>query len=355
MKMKKVYTLALSLFAAAGLFAQTSLSYECNALRAGDVRNLKQIEYQDPGKGGANQVWDFSQSKEMKDMVISQAENRAITSNNNLNLIVDEGGVKNTLFEISKTQKRYWGLENTAVKIAFKEPIVDLKFPFNYAEKIEGIMDGAYTNIENGKVNPIKGAYITQADAWGTLMLPDGNVYQNVLRVKVEKNYTQVFQSINNTDEEYQINTVRYQYFAKGVRYPVLIILETEIKSDCKCACSNKTKEAYYETPAFLFGDSGKDLISEKGKTVIENFEYNVSPNPFENDLRVAFSLRNKNAKVQIDLVDMNGKTVLQIVNEKMDKGDYVFNANTSGIIEGNYVIRLKVDKDIYSNKLIKK
>ena len=34
--MKKVYTLALSLFAIASSFAQTTITYECNALRAGD-------------------------------------------------------------------------------------------------------------------------------------------------------------------------------------------------------------------------------------------------------------------------------------------------------------------------------
>ena len=350
--MKKVYTLALSLFAAATLFAQTSVTYECNALRAGDVRNLKQIEYQDPGKGGANQMWDFSQSKEMKDMVIRQTEDRTITSNNNLNLVCDEGGVKNTIFEISKTKKMYWGLENATVKIKFNEPIVDLKFPFNYGEKVEGIMDGTYAE-NNGKVNPIKGTYTTQADAWGTVILPDGNVYQNVLRVKVEKNYAQTFQSVNGTEEEYQVSSIRYQYFAKGVRYPVLIILETEIKTDCKCSCSSKTKEAYYETPASLFEDFEK-VVSDKGNAIIENFEYNVSPNPFENDLRVAFSVR-KNAKVEIDLIDMTGKTVKQIMGEKMKKGDYVYNVNTSDVIGGNYVIRLTVDGEIYSNKLVKK
>lgn len=347
--MKKIYTLALSLFAVASSFAQTTITYECNALRAGDIRNLTQIEYQAPGDGGINQVWDFSQSKELKGMTISQAENRAITSNNNLNLIIDEGGVKNTLFEISKAKKMYWGLENENVKIQFNEPIIDLKFPFSYAEKIEGIMDGTY-NESSGKVNPIKGTYTTQADAWGTLILPDGNVYQNVLRVKVEKLYAQTFQSANGKDEEYKVSSIRYQYFAKGIRYPILIILETEIKSDCNCACSSKTKEAFYEAPAYFVND----IIAEKGDEAIESFEYNVAPNPFENDLRISFSL-SKNAKIEINLVDMSGKVIKKVINEKMEKGDYIYNVNTTGIVAGNYVLQVKVDKKAYSNKLVKK
>jgi len=346
--MKKVCTLALSLIAAASAFAQMTVTYENNALRAGDVRSLKQIEYQAPGKGGANQVWDFSQSKELKDMVISQAENKAIKGNSNLNLICDEGGVKNTIFEISKAKKMYWGLENSNVKISFKEPITDLKFPFYYAEKIEGTMDGTFA--ANDKVNPIKGVYVTEADAWGTLILPDGNTYNNALRVKVEKNYNQKFQSANDTEEEYQINTIRYQYFVPGVRYPVLIILETDVKTDCKCACSSKTKEAFYETPAFF----NIEVINKGGESVVENFEYSVSPNPFENDLRIAFSL-NKEVKVEVNLVDMSGKIVKKIINERIEKGDYSYNVNTAGIVAGNYVLQLKVGKNIYTNKLIKK
>jgi len=350
--MKKVCTLALSLFAAATLFAQTAITYDCNALRAGDVRNLKQIDYQAPGAGGTGLVWDFSQSKELKSMTISQAQNRAVTSNNNLNLICDEGGVKNTIFEISKTQKRYWGLENASVKINFNEPIVDLKFPFYYGEKIEGIMDGTYTDILNNKVNPIKGTYTTQADALGTVKLPDGSVFDNVLRVRVEKKYTQTFQSMNGTDEEYQIISIRYQYFAKGVRYPILIILETEVKTDCKCSCSNKTKEAYCQAP--LLEDLSKEVIGDKGNAILNDFQYSVSPNPFKDDLRVAFSL-SQNAKIEIELVEMSGKVVKRILNENIKKGDHVYNVNAADVIEGNYIITLKVDGEIYSNKLVKK
>jgi hypothetical protein len=183
--------------------------------------------------------------------------------------------------------------------------------------------------------------------------LPDGNVYQDVLRIKVEKNYTQTFQN-GSKDEEFQVKSVRYQYFAKGVRYPILIILESDVTTSCNCACNSRTREAYYQTPAFQFGDTGKDIISDKGETLIENFEYNVAPNPFENELNVAFSLK-KDAKVEINLVDMNGRIVKKVINEKLQKGDYIYNANTADVIAGSYVLQLKVDKDTYTNKLIKK
>lgn len=347
--MKKLYILALSLFVAAGSFAQNYLTYDCNALRAGDIRNLKQIDYQEQGEGGTKKIWDYSQAKEIKDMVLSQAENRSITSNRNLNLICDEGGVKNTYFEISNSQKMYWGLENENVKIQFNEPIVDLKFPFLYLESVSGIMDGTYTDLKRNETNSIKGTYTTQADAWGTLALPDGNVYEGVLRIKVEKNYTQTFKN-GDQDAEYQVRTVRYQYFAKGVRYPVLIVLESDVKTDCNCACGYKTKEAYYETPAIQFNEDKENNI----ELSIGNFEYSVTPNPFESDLHISFVLENE-AKIDMDIIDMNGKIVKKIVNKNLEEGKYTYDVNTTDVIEGNYVLRLRVNKELYITKLIKK
>ena len=64
-------------FAAASLFAQTKLTYKNNGLNIGDVRNMKQIEYLPQGDGGANQVWDFSKAKVLKDMAIAQNANVA--------------------------------------------------------------------------------------------------------------------------------------------------------------------------------------------------------------------------------------------------------------------------------------
>ena len=98
------------MFFAVATFAQTRITYENNALRLGDSRSLKKIEYQDPGQGGANQIWDFSNAKEIKTMAINQSEDLSKPKSKNLFLSCDEGGNKNTFFEISKTKKMYLGL-----------------------------------------------------------------------------------------------------------------------------------------------------------------------------------------------------------------------------------------------------
>lgn len=340
--MRKFFTLSAAMFMTLGCFAQTVITYNNNGLRAGDYRSLKQIEYKDYPQSGANQVWDFSDSKEISsDMYINQRNNGS-SSAGNLLLSCDEGGSKSTFFEISKTKKMYYGLESGSTTISFNEPIVDLKFPFAYGEIVSGVMNGSYKI--NEKEYTIDGNYFTSADAWGTLILPDGNVYENTLRIKVEKIYTQELGGV-----KYDIKTVRYQYFAEGVRYPVLIVLESDVKTNCNCNCNHKTQEAFYEPPMYF---NAKESISEN--SVISNFEYSVTPNPFSEEVNVSFSL-SANAKVSVELADLSGKAVKKIANEKLKSGDYTFSSNTSDLNAGKYTLVIRVNKKIYTAKVIKK
>ncbi len=345
--MKKIFTLAGAFFLAAGCFAQTTLTYKDNGLRIGDHRSLRKMEYQATTPAGPNQVWDYSKAKEINtDMYIDQNENMsAVKNNSNIFLSCDEGGAKNTFFEISKTQKMYWGLESKGVKISFEQPIVDLKFPFAYGDAINGTMVGTYA-VANQEY-AIDGTYITSADAWGTLIMPDGNVYENTLRIKVDKNYEQ-FMGAN----KYQIHTVRYQYFAEGVRYPVLIVLESDITSDCNCSCGNsKTYDAYFATPDFR----NLEPKNQPQSLAIKNFSYEVSPNPFENELTATFKLESA-ANVSINMIDNAGKVVATIVDAQLNEGDYVYTTNTENLPAGQYSLSVLVNgQKAISSKVIKK
>lgn len=345
--MRKIFTLVGAFLIATGCFAQTTLTYNNNGLLVGDHRGLKKMEYQASTPAGPNQIWDYSKVKEMNtEMYIHQTENLTGKTNNNTFLSCDEGGTKNTFFELSKTQKIYWGLESKGTTISFEQPVVDLKFPFSYGEAITGPMVGTYAVA--GQEYPIDGTYITSADAWGTLMLPDGNVYENALRIKVEKNYEQMMGAT-----KYQIRTVRYQYFAEGVRYPVLIVLESEISSDCNCSCGNsKSTDAYFATPDFK--NLEKNIKSQES-LAIKNFSYEVSPNPFENELNVSFKLENA-AAISINLIDNAGKAVVAVTNGQLEEGDYNFTKNTENLPAGQYTMSVVVNgKKAISTKVIKK
>ena len=351
--MRKIYTAIVLLFAAASLFAQTKLTYKNNGLNIGDVRNMKQIEYLPQGDGGANQVWDFSKAKVLKDMAIAQNANVAtqvgnldLTSRNTL-LACDEGGEKTTYFEITNTEKKYWGLTSGNVKIEFNAPVVDLKFPFAYQDMIAGSMDGAY--VDNGVSYPITGNYSTTADAWGSLTLPDGNTYNGVLRIKVDKNYQQL-----SGGTTYTIHTIRYQYYAEGVRYPVLIVLENEIKSDCNCACGSSKSEYAYYLPVSKAENGAKAIVSTKDAIVNNDVKINVYPNPFHESLSANVVL-SADAEANIDIVDAAGRKIKDFGEYNLVSGTNDVNLETGDLVQGHYFLRVSVNGVNYAKSVFKK
>lgn len=345
--MKKLFTLTAATLLAAGCFAQYSLSYKANQLRIGDYRNMKQIEYQAQGEAGANQYWDFSKAKVLKDMYIDQQEDLNATAEEGYRLSCDEGGTKHTLFEITKSEKRYYGMVTPGSKIDFEQPIVDLMFPFSYQDTKVGSMVGTYTP-NNGEVSYIDGNYITTADAWGTLVLPDGNTYRNVLRVKVTKNYIQNFGKT-----KYTINTTRYQYFAEGARYPVLIVVESESKSDSGCKCGGKFGEMYMETPAVYENDAIKAAPKAGEPSFAASFNYLASPNPFAETIHLAFTM-DEDAKVVVDILDMNGRVLDNFLSEQLTAGQHTYDFNASALTPGSYALRIQAGDKVYTNIMLK-
>lgn len=348
--MKKTFTLTILLTMLASVsFAQYRLTYDANGLRPGDYRNMKKIEYVSQGEAGGNLVWDFSKSKILNDMYINQESDLTNSSVEGYRLSCDEGGQKNTLFEITPSEKRYFGLKSKNTTIKFEEPIVDLFFPMSYGDSKLGAMVGTY---ETANITSyIDGTYSTKADAYGTLILPNGNVYYNALRVKVEKNYLQEF---NNS--KYTIHTVRYQYFVDGARYPVIIAVESEVASDCNCKCENSvSKEMFMEIPAVYGNDAIKNVTVRGSKESNDDadFNYLVTPNPFTEYINVALTIE-KDAEISIDILDMNGKVMKQLMSERISAGQQTYNFNVSSLNPGKYALRIVVDGKSYTNKLLK-
>lgn len=347
--MRKLITLSSALALTISCFAQYSLSFEANGLRKGDYRNMKQITYVEQSQSGANQVWDFSKSTIVKDFYIEQNEDIANSSTDGYRLSCDEGGEKNTLFEITPNEKRYYGLQTEHSRMTLEEPVVDLFFPFSYQDKKMGNYSGS-TETSNS-TRYFDGTYVTSADAWGTVIMPDGNVFYNVLRVKVVKEYVE-----NYGKSEYKITSVRYQYFAEGARYPIIITVEqdyTPIGNACKCSNSKYTA-MFMEQPAVYKNDAITIQKSKKANNAeISSFNYLATPNPFTESINVAFNL-DKEAKVIIEILDLTGNSLLKLFNEEIEAGQYAYDFQTSGLFPGTYVLSLNVNGKVYTNKMLK-
>jgi len=77
-----------------------------------------------------------------------------------------------------------------------------------------------------------------------------------------------------------------------------------------------------------------------------------VAPSPFREQTKLTYTL-DKNAKVQLDVFDLSGRKVVELVNGTQSKGKYseVFEAGSNPA--GSYLVRLFVDGELYTKQVV--
>ena len=197
--MKRIFTLIFSSLFVLSLYAQ--LNADHNSLRAGDVIIKQQVQYKDPGKAGPNLIWDFGELELINDqyeLIYSDAplvgdsiyvmgyHHFDKKATKKADLII--GTEHNTMYYFYQNVDSLvlLGHENVAVKQENMQPLINLKFPLNYGQKIsspyqsQGIYSGAVNITSEGKI-------MMHADAFGKMILPSGDTINPVLRVKSEQ------------------------------------------------------------------------------------------------------------------------------------------------------------------------
>jgi len=76
-----------------------------------------------------------------------------------------------------------------------------------------------------------------------------------------------------------------------------------------------------------------------------------VYPNPATNLANVAFNLA-QNAKVNVSVVDIAGKTILNVTDAQMTAGKQNVSINTSSIAAGTYFVKISMDNGALTQKL---
>lgn len=79
--------------------------------------------------------------------------------------------------------------------------------------------------------------------------------------------------------------------------------------------------------------------------------ELNIYPNPTNDAITIAFNLK-KTGQVLIELIDLTGKKVAVITDEKINREMVKKQFNTTAIPAGNYIVRLTADTKILTKKI---
>lgn len=349
--MKTILTTSILIFVSFGLMAQTSLTNKNNSLKVGDSFAFREIQFPDPGKAGANQIWDYSKIQYTEKSPVSSlqdASSQKLKGVSNCNVLLNENGY-DYFMNSSDNQLEEMGYINKELKMSlvYSDPVVKMKYPFFYGEQFKDHFIGVAHYNERDTID-FFGDYSVVADAYGTLILPD-RVIGNALRVKSIKNGLQI-----NMCGTVDINIVRYMWYASGYRYPLLSLSIVENSYSGRTPEIKKT--AFTNTEQRL--EKNMPIVSNKpaSKIATQDVLVTISPNPFNNKLIYNYFLADQLA-VSIEIYDVSGKSCGWLVKKQIQPvglhtGE--LDALKYSLKPGIYFMRFTFDKQVVISKVVK-
>lgn len=196
----------------------------------GDEYIQKQIDYVEPGNGGANVVWDFSNIDKVKvwndtykvsyelppydnDYYYQGYDRYEVGKVDPNTLITQRDHQVHTMyyFHLENNLLLATGHENPTVQLDYNPRMVSEMYPtvynsnYKHEFKLKSLYSGKIEDEDHGYTEML-------ADGYGKIILPSGE-YENVLRIKYTRAYL---------GGESPYNYYIYKWFVKGYRYPVL-------------------------------------------------------------------------------------------------------------------------------------
>lgn len=373
------------------LFSQHSLKKEYNMLRGEDVIVKQQVEYKHPGRAGANVLWDFSKQKPINEkyrLSYAQADSDSVIT----------GCEHRTLYHYQLRNDSLFllGYENPTTLMQYRKPELLLTFPFAYQKRVEGYFYGAGNYCQRLDL-AIQGKTVTWGDAYGMLILPNGDTLQHVVRIRSLKKIAEkvvphveedtVFHPeiasdsidfrLNRDSVTMQVET--YRWYADGYRYPIFETVESityrnmqphkhfstafiyspekhgylddDDKNLARLEELDKADKEAREKSSGKGGNSNKN--SNGGNPEKEIIKYNAFIENGSNRISVEYNL-NQPAEVAISLFDMQGRLLVSYPRTSKPSGFYMEAIALDGFQLGEYLLRIAVNDEVFGVKIVK-
>lgn len=346
--MKKFAFLLFTFFVLAEGYAQVVLTYRNNAPLPGDSIVTHEIELFSPGTAGPGQVWDLSGIQYTGEKNISVIASATKSSGNtagwhDYNTILNDKG-NEYFYKIDENHSEIVGLNSKELSLSLSDPILKMSYPLSFGKSITDEFSGKGLNKYKSEI-AISGDYNLEADAYGTLILPD-RIIKDVLRIKIVERKIQI-----NPCNIYEIKTTIYSWYAPAARYPLLSHTTREVK--------NSGQEPEVTQSAII-----NKQMCQTGILLAGSYQENADalaslilfPNPFIETLYYNYFLRQR-LPVTIELVDMTGKTVVSITKAQIqDEGFHTgeLDAVKNNLKMGIYYFRFIAGDKVLVSKVVK-
>lgn len=382
---KLLFLLAIGIGYCTHIYGQ--LTIEHNAIRQGDELIKYQVDYKDPGDSGTKIIWDFSNLKTINEEYTVVYSDAPLVGDSVYVLGYHEFSKKdnsikaeNLLVATEHNTMYYYmqrndsllllGHENPVVKLQYKEPYVMSVYPVNFGKTVyssystQGKYSGTEPIATNGEVETI-------ADAFGMMILPDGDTISPVLRVKTSQTIIDQIKNENMETVTDQKVLETYCWYTKGYRYPIFETVRNINLADSTMLFGTSfffpPQDHYYlETDPEnqkllneLWDVKDEQIIQADAKEddlpKLEDYiTYKIYPNPVDTELNIAYTMK-EDATVNFELYYMGGALARKIERLNQSIGDHSETINCSGLMQGNYVLRITVNNTFENEKILKR
>jgi hypothetical protein len=338
--MKKTLLSLLAIIPAA-ILAQPTLSSSINPV-IGDSYIVYQVDSNAmEGPQGANVTWDFTNWTGYGfDHTINFMDpaNTPYASGypNSTVALKDSSGYQYLIPSANDIQSEGMTIDMTSVQpligvvnISLTDYMQIMSYPFTYNSTFNDVYSG---NINSGAgTGTYSGNIVVTGDGYGTLMLPNGNTFTNVLRVFT---YDQGSTNIP------LIGTITYQryiydfYDTTISKHPIVSVVHTDLNGTLM-------SWVYSSFP-----------IPVGVKEITELKNINLFPVPANEFTTLTFDLKT-NSKVSIKLIDNLGREIKAIENSNLSTGNHKYTIETNTLSSGIYFIQLNIDGKVLNKKLL--
>lgn len=337
----KTIPLTILLVAFAGLIsrAQPVLRFDNQGMRPGDYHETIFTRYAKPGPAGEKQVWDFSQVS-----LINKHHSRVLHADETphadkfpeANAAIHEHG-NYFYFDMQPDGTQYWGYMRKNLVVKYDKPSQRMQYPFRYGDAFSG--DYTAQTI----ISTLYGRYQVTADAYGTLKLPGGQVFRNVLRVHSVEDYVE--EACNSV----KAHTVKYSWYHPDYRYPLYVMFyRTE-------HYLGREKPKVYEYGILNQQVLNKELLTHTADETADPHYYELFPNPFVEYTTLQYYLT-RPAEVSLELFDMQGHSIARPVwQQEQAQGSYSqeISADEYALTPGSYLLKIVLGKQVFLETLV--
>lgn len=224
--------------------------------------------------------------------------------------------------------------------VEFFDPEKTMTYPFTYGGSFTDTFSGQFTSVDYNTTTNGNGTVDVNADAWGTLLLPNSVSIPNVLRVvQFDSLVTDTIQLPFPLPAILPI-TIKgkiINYYEPSVsKYPLLSIIDAEIAGD-----SSRTVISQYAMPMV-----GVDELENK-------FNLTVYPNPIANEnATLKFELTTAE-KVEVTILNQLGQELKNVFTGNMQPGMNTLTIETANLSKGIYFVSTLIGEQKITKKLI--